>query len=247
MTEVLRDKIEAGYLQLFCVDSIDTESFYCWWAHPSGRIQRHEAYESYSRKCSPSCTARATPASSPTAAASVPSTQPTSPLPPAPFSKLAAFSGRYDLTMSVEYFGDLLDGYYDDAVYFNTPTYLNNLDCSDRLQHLRNMDIVLTIGEADPFRRNNEHLSEILREKGIEHQLHFWHDRAHRGYYCRKAHLRLRKTQSLYPLTPLLLCNSTTLPLYHSPFATPPLYYSHLPRSRRVRRSSPSQTSFAVA
>jgi hypothetical protein len=40
MTEVLRDKLEKGFLQLFCVDGIDSESFYCRWAHPSGRIQR---------------------------------------------------------------------------------------------------------------------------------------------------------------------------------------------------------------
>ena len=28
----LRPKIEAGQLQLYCVDSVDSESFYCFWA-----------------------------------------------------------------------------------------------------------------------------------------------------------------------------------------------------------------------
>ena len=31
ITDVLQSKIEFGYLQLYCVDSIDAESFYCWW------------------------------------------------------------------------------------------------------------------------------------------------------------------------------------------------------------------------
>ena len=47
ITDVLQSKIESGYLQLFCVDSIDAESFYCWWAHPKGRIERHLQYEAY--------------------------------------------------------------------------------------------------------------------------------------------------------------------------------------------------------
>ena len=43
----LREKIDQGHLQLYCVDSVDTESLYCWWAHPSGRINRHVQYEEY--------------------------------------------------------------------------------------------------------------------------------------------------------------------------------------------------------
>lgn len=190
MTEVLRNKIEAGYLQLYCVDSIDSESFYCWWAHPSGRIQRHEAYERYileeiypfmqERNNSPCVIAHGCSLGA-FHAANIAFRHPHL------FSKLAAFSGRYDLTLSVEYFSDLLDNYYDDSVYFNTPThYLSNLECENRINHLRNMEIILTIGEADPFRGNNEHLSQILHTKGIDHQLHLWQDRAHRGYYWRR-------------------------------------------------------------
>lgn len=47
MTAVLREKIENGSLQFFCLDGIDSESFYCWWAHPEGRINRHLQYEEY--------------------------------------------------------------------------------------------------------------------------------------------------------------------------------------------------------
>lgn len=54
------------------------------------------------------------------------------------FQKLVAFSGRYDLTLSVESFADLFDGYYDENVYFHTPThFLPSLDCAWRLELLR--------------------------------------------------------------------------------------------------------------
>jgi esterase/lipase superfamily enzyme len=48
------------------------------------------------------------------------------------------------------------------------------------------MDIVLTIGREDPFRENNDELSDILHRKGIQHQIHHWDDRAHSGHYWRK-------------------------------------------------------------
>ncbi|MGF1644978.1 MAG: hypothetical protein ACFCUJ_15175 [Thiotrichales bacterium] len=64
--------------------------------------------------------------------------------------------------------------------------FLPNLNCGWRLEHLRHMDIVLVIGDQDPFLGNNEHLSAVLREKGVDHQLHVWEGRAHRGYYWRR-------------------------------------------------------------
>jgi esterase/lipase superfamily enzyme len=48
------------------------------------------------------------------------------------------------------------------------------------------MDITLVIGKEDPFLHNNEQLSSILRQKGINHQLLVWDDRAHSGYYWRR-------------------------------------------------------------
>src|SRR5256886_12535256 len=40
-------RIDAGWLQLWCVDSIDGESFYNKAAAPQGRARRHLAYERY--------------------------------------------------------------------------------------------------------------------------------------------------------------------------------------------------------
>ena len=190
MTEVLRAKLEAGHIQLFCVDSVDSESFYCWWAHPSGRIQRHQQYEAYvidevlpfmDEKNPHECTISHGCSLGAFHAANIAFRHPHL------FKKLVAFSGRYDLTMTVEHFSDLLDNYYDEAVYFNTPThFLSQLDSPEILEHLRAMDIVLIIGEEDPFRENNEHLSQILHEKGISHHFQYWSERAHQGHYWRQ-------------------------------------------------------------
>lgn len=190
MTEVLRPKIEAGHLQLYCIDGINSESFYCNWAHPSGRMQRHLEFEAYildevfpfmNEKNPHPCVISHGCSMGAYHAANIAFRHPNR------FAKLAAFSGRYDLTQPIENFGALLDSHYDETVYFNMPThFLRNLECPGTLGNLRRMDIVLVIGEEDPFRRNNECLCQLLHEKGIPHRLHYWGERAHRGHYWRQ-------------------------------------------------------------
>jgi esterase/lipase superfamily enzyme len=190
LVDTLAHKIEAGYLQLCCVDSIDSESLYCFWAHPSGRIRRHMQYEKYvleevfpflSQQNTHPCTIAHGCSLGAFHAVNIALRHPHL------FQKVAAFSGRYDLTLNVEHFSDLFNGYYDEDIYFNTPThFLANLECSSQLEHLRRLDIVLTIGEADPFLDNNRHLSHLLHQKGVPHQLHVWHERAHSAYYWRR-------------------------------------------------------------
>lgn len=190
MTKALSHKIEQGWLQLYCVDGIDAETFYCFWAEPAGRLQRYLEYEAYILEevlpfiheknhtpflISHGCSLGAFHA------ANIAFRHPHL------FQKLAAFSGRYDLTLNVEHFRDLFDGFYNQDVYFNTPThFLPNLDDNWRLESLKKMDIQLIIGKEDPFLDNNMHISQILKDKGIEHNLHVWNDRAHRGYYWRR-------------------------------------------------------------
>jgi esterase/lipase superfamily enzyme len=183
--DALAHKITAGHIQVYCVDSIDQESFYNTWAHPAGRIQRHQQFEDYilnevlpfmTIKNSHPCTIAYGCSLGAFHAANISFRHPQL------FQKLCAFSGRYDLTMPVEYFHNLFDGYYDDNIYFNTPAhYLPQLDCEWRLQHLRDMDIVFTIGKQDPFLANNHYLSHVLWSKGIRHTMHEWDGRAHRG------------------------------------------------------------------
>ncbi len=190
LVDQLQHKIEQGWLQLYCVDSIDAESLYCYWAHPAGRIQRHQQYEEYIlNEVMPLMQAK-----NPTPytiahgcslgafhAANIAFRHPHL------FHRLVAFSGRYDLTQAVEWFGDLFDGFYNQDIYSHTPThYLPALQCEQRLNALRAMQITLVIGRDDPFLGNNQNLSDILSDKGVTHQLHEWDERAHRGYYWRR-------------------------------------------------------------
>jgi esterase/lipase superfamily enzyme len=190
MVAALRHKIEAGQLQLWCVDSVDWESFYCFWCHPADRVRRHIAYEEYilnevlplMRQRNPHpCTISHGLSLGAFHAANIAFRHPHL------FQKLAAFSGRYDLTLNVEHFRDLLDGWRDENVYFHTPAqYLPNLHCPWRLDHLRRMDIVLVIGREDPFLDNNRWISQVLWDKGVRHARHEWDGRAHSGYYWRR-------------------------------------------------------------
>jgi esterase/lipase superfamily enzyme len=87
-----------------------------------------------------------------------------------------------DLTLKVECFDDLFDGYYGDDVYFHMPAhFLPGLDCAWGLEKLRQLEIVLAVGKSDPFLDNNRHLSRLLAEKNIPHELDFWEGRAHRA------------------------------------------------------------------
>lgn len=190
IVDSLKHKIEQGWLQLYCVDSVDAESFYCGWAHPSGRIRRHVDFEEYilnevlpfmHNKNPHDCVISHGVSLGAFHAANIAFRYPHF------FKKLVAFSGRYDLTLSVESFNDLFDGFYNEDIYFHTPNhFLPNLECSSRLNKLRAMDITLVIGREDPFLENNQQLSSILSQKGINHQFAVWDDRAHRGYYWRR-------------------------------------------------------------
>ncbi len=189
IVDSLAMKIDAGHLQLWCVDGVAWETFYCFGCHPAERIRRHIRYEEYvlnevmplmSRQNDHPCTIAHGCSLGAYHAANIAFRHPHL------FRKLVAFSGRYDLTQNLDAFQDLFSGYYDENVYFHTPVhFLPNLDCGWRLEYLRRMDIVMVVGADDPFLGNNRRLSEILCAKGIGHRLHIWDGRAHRGRHWR--------------------------------------------------------------
>lgn len=190
MINILRPKIEAGLLQFFCVDSLDHETFYNFWAHPSGRLHRHILFEEYilnevmplmATKNAHPCTIAHGCSLGAYHAASIAFRHPHL------FQKLIAFSGRYDLTESVEHFSDLLQGYYSETLYYHTPThFLPNLTNPTLLNKLRRMKMTFVIGKEDPFLENNKKLARILSQKKIPYAMHFWNGRAHSGYYWRR-------------------------------------------------------------
>ncbi len=185
IVEALRRHLEDGWIQLFCVDSIDAESLYGWWRHPRERIDRHECYERHVLHEVLPLSASMNPCPFVTAmgcslgayhAANIVLRHPHH------FGKLVALSGRYDLTQALnDHFHDLFSGYYDQTVYFHTPChYLPNLNDSRPLDEIRRLEIIFAVGEDDPFRESNHRLSTTLWEKGAWNALHVWRGRAHR-------------------------------------------------------------------
>jgi esterase/lipase superfamily enzyme len=186
----IKHKIDAGFLQLFCIDSVDHDSFYCFWKQPADRIRQHNQFEAYvineiipfmNAKNPNPCIISHGCSLGGYHAANIAFRHPQY------FKKLVAFSGRFDLTWEVEHFRNLFDGYYDQDIYFHTPThFLPNLSCQTQLADLKQLDIILTIGKQDPFLQNNHLLSRILHQQGVAHVLHEWEGRAHKGRYWRQ-------------------------------------------------------------
>jgi esterase/lipase superfamily enzyme len=186
----LRNQIENGELQLFCVDSIDGESFYNEHVCPSVRMDRHLQYEKYLlNEVIPFINLKNGGDYIATAGCSMGAYHAINLAMKYPllFKKAVGISGRYDLTEAPGDFRDLLSGYRNETIYFNMPAqFLSNLNDTELLDSLRKMEIIIAVGETDPFLSGNQYLSSILWQKGISNHFHTWESNAHRPHYWRK-------------------------------------------------------------
>lgn len=168
MVDALRHQLEHGMNRLVCVDSVDAESFYNKHVDPYVRIVRYRQYEAYvvnevlpfihTRTGSHFVMAGGASFGAYHAANFVFKH-------PHRFGKLIAMSGAYDIS-------SFMHGFYNEDVYFNNPVdYLPNLGDHGTLEAIRRNRIVLTMGEGDPCREANLHLSGILHAKSIPHTL----------------------------------------------------------------------------
>jgi len=187
--EALRRKIEAGDLQIYCLDSIDKESFYAKDIPPHERIARHLQYEKYVLKevldlvkkrssyrtfVAAGCSLGAYHAAN--LAFKYPSL----------FHKMVGLSGRYDLTTSMPHFEDLFEGYMDENVYYNMPSlFIPNLRDEHFIELMKVMEIIFVVGENDVFLENNRTLSNALWERGIWNALNIWDGESHKAKYWR--------------------------------------------------------------
>ena len=183
--KALEEKIVSGKNQLYCLDSIDAESFYCKSIPPTDRIYRYTLYEKYlleevipfikqqnkNELISAGCSLGAYHA------VNIAFRHPHL------FKKTIGISGRYDLTIQVKHFDNLFEGYLDDTIYSNMPAlYIPNLSSKEKIP-LQNLDIILVVGKEDLFVKNNLQLSESLLKKNIPHQLHLVEGEAHKAIY----------------------------------------------------------------
>ncbi|RYE14448.1 MAG: esterase, partial [Sphingobacteriales bacterium] len=186
----LAGRINNGELQLFCVDSVDEESFYNLWASPETRINRHLQYEQYIIcEVMPLIRTRKPDNDIEVAGCSLGAYHAANIALKYPnlFNKLVCMSGRFDLTRPVKYFKDLFDGYHNTNIYLNMPRqYMINMPDGWLLDQIRRLDIIIAIGEADPFADDNYQFSELLGWKGMKHQFYTWTGYAHNPNGWRK-------------------------------------------------------------
>jgi esterase/lipase superfamily enzyme len=176
LVAALGDQLDKGLLQLFCVDSIDAESWYAGDRAPAERARRHDAYDRYVlTEVLPFTLRRNSNQVLIVTGASFGGYHAVnfSLRHPEHVHRVLSMSGLFDIKR-------FTDGYYDEFVYFNNPVdYLSNEHEPSRLEALRNLDIILAVGRDDPLCGSNVHLSGILWSKDIWHALRVWDGWAH--------------------------------------------------------------------
>lgn len=176
MISALAEPIRQGWVQVYCLDSVDSESWYCSWAHPRGRLARHDQYERYVLdEVLPFVRAN--------------NSNPFTILHgssfgaihamlfglrhPERFNRVLAFAGYYDI-------GRFLDGYYDEEVHHHHPiNMIRELHDPAQIERLRQLEIIMAIGRDDPAATTNAQLSDALWSKGVWHAMRWWDGWAH--------------------------------------------------------------------
>ncbi|MGE3844824.1 MAG: esterase family protein [Vicinamibacterales bacterium] len=185
LVRALEPQVENGRLTLYCVDSLDSDALYSRSRPPRGRIERAAQYERYILdEVVPFVRSRDSTAPLVAHGCSIGAYHAVTVAfrHPECFRKVVGLSGRYDLTRPAGSFPDLFDGYYDEDIYFHTPShFLPNLADASVLCRLRGLDITLAVGEADVFCEGTKHLSGALWQKDIPHRLDLWPGEAHRA------------------------------------------------------------------
>ena len=182
MINALGDQLEQGDVQLFCVDSVDGESWYAKWKPPGERAWRQTQYDNYlvnevlpfthQHNSNPYLIAAGTSFGAYHAANFAFRY-------PQLVGRVIGLSGYYNIK-------NFTNGYSDDNVYFNNPCdFIQNEHDPQRLAALRRTDIILVIGRDDPMLGNNEYFSGILWSKDIWHALRIWDGWVHDWPYWR--------------------------------------------------------------
>jgi len=164
LIESCRWFIEQGLVQIYCPDSIDKLSWYNRAIHPAQKVKNHLWYdkmlldEIVHRIRWNTGTGKVAVAGASFGgyhAANFAFRHPDV------VSHLFSMSGAFSIK-------NFMNGYYDDNVYFNSPTdFLPGLNHGD----LWKMKIILGTSEWDICLAANQEMSQILRNKGVNHWL----------------------------------------------------------------------------
>ncbi len=176
MIEAMEWAVEQGWFQFYCVDSVDAESWYNYGQHPGYRAYRHTQYERYvldevvplSWQLNPHPYLIAAGASfgayhAINIALRYPET----------FQRALGMSGIYDIRSWVH-------GYSDENIYYNNPIdYVKNANDPHHLHRLRQVELILAVGEQDPNFGHNRYFSELLWQKNVWHAFRVWDGWSH--------------------------------------------------------------------
>jgi len=175
MIQAVSGPIKEGRIQMFCVDSVDAESWLNRAVHPHERLARHLAYESYvlyevaplMKKLSGSAQIGATGCG---------------------LGGYHAFNFAMkhpDLTAAsivMSGFFEMrrfMNGFYSNDFYFNNPfDYLPNMSDTWFLERYAKMRLILAVGDRDVCLAENVRMKEILSKRDIPCWLDVWQSQA---------------------------------------------------------------------
>jgi esterase/lipase superfamily enzyme len=173
MVNTVHDKLEHGHLQLYCVDSVDGESWYNRNVPPRWRIARQVQYQDYvMNEVCPLVRQQ----NQYSALGSIGTSfggyhaMNLALRHPDVFTAMLSMSGAFDPS-------NFLSGYYDDDCYFNIPMhYLPNIGDSWYLDRYRRNTYILATGVHDQCWNDNERMAQVFRSKSIPCRLDVWGD-----------------------------------------------------------------------
>jgi esterase/lipase superfamily enzyme len=174
LVDAIADCVDAGKLKIFCVGSIDHDSFLNRGAHPQHRSWRQQMFDRYVRdEAIPFVHAHCQTPGIPiaTLGASLGAYHAANTLFRYPHlvKRCYAMSGVYDMRR-------FMNGSYDETFYFQNPVdYLAGLTDPWYLQQLANCEIRIVTG-CGPWEesRHSYGLSGVLARRGIRHHLDDW-------------------------------------------------------------------------
>jgi esterase/lipase superfamily enzyme len=170
MVEALGPKIDAGALQIFCVDGFSGESWLQKNIHAHERVVRQAAYEDYVLfEVIPLIKSNGAPQIA-TLGCEYGAYQALNFAMRHPdlVSKSVSLSGRFDMK---PFMGD----YYDQDFYYNSLfDYLPNMGDKWFLERYRKMRIVMALAKSEAHAEESYRLSEVLNRLQVQHLLDVW-------------------------------------------------------------------------
>lgn len=176
MPDVLREHLERGWLQLWCLDANHDASWYDKSAHPGHRAWLHLRYDAYI--CDELLPFTQHVNGNPFVIAAGASFGAFHVMSlglkhPERFHRLIGMSGMYDIR-------SMTGGYSDGNVYASNPMeFIPNEWDESRLEAFRRQDIIIATGRDDPNYGDSCALSDVLWKKGIGNALRIWDGWSH--------------------------------------------------------------------